>query len=160
MTLLMTARRSSTRGLALAVTVALVLAACAPWGMPDGGSGGMHNDMPMRDMHGDARGAGEDRAPAPVEDATGVRIIASEMAFAPAELDLVTGEAVNITVTNDGQLFHDFVLDAAGVDLNLDPGEQASAALTLDDPGTYEAICTVPGHAAAGMVLTITVRQA
>ena len=46
------------------------------------------------------------------------------------------------------------------VHLNLDPGDQASAALILDRPGSYQAICTVPGHAAAGMVLTIAVEEA
>jgi uncharacterized cupredoxin-like copper-binding protein len=113
--------------------------------------------MPMGDMHGNARSSGEDQAPAPAENAEEIDVQATEMAFTPAELDLAAGETVNVTVTNDGQLFHDFVLDAAGVHLNLDPGEQASAALTLQEPGTYQAICTVPGHADAGMALTVDV---
>jgi plastocyanin len=166
MTSSMTAAGTRTRRLALAVALAFLLAACAPWDTPGGGPGEMpHGDMPMRDMpmgdmHGSARGTDEDQAPAPVEDAAEVRVIATEMAFIPARLDLTAGEAVNVTVTNDGQLFHDFALEEAGVHLNLDPGEQATAALILDQPGSYEAICTVPGHAAAGMVLTITVEQA
>jgi uncharacterized cupredoxin-like copper-binding protein len=116
-----------------------------------------HGHMPMGEMHGNARSSGEDQAPAPAEDAGEIHVQATEMAFTPAEFDLAAGETVNITVANDGQLFHDFVLDEAGVHLNLDPGEQARAALTLAEPGTYEAICTVTGHAEAGMVLTIDV---
>lgn len=145
-----------TRRFALVAVLALLLGACAPWGTP-GGGGMPHSDMPMGDMHGNARSSGEDRAPAPVEDATEIHVQATEMAFTPAELDLVAGETVNVTVTNNGQLFHDFVLDDAGVQLNLEPGDHATAALTLDEPGTYEAICTVVGHADAGMVLTIQV---
>ena len=150
-----------TRRFALLAALALLLAACAPWSPPGGGTpdgGGMpHGDMPMSDMHGTARSAGEDQAPAPVDDAEEIHVQATEMAFTPAEVDLAAGEPVNVTVVNDGQLFHDFVLDEAGVHLNLDPGEQASAALTLDEPGTYQAICTVTGHADAGMLLTVNV---
>jgi plastocyanin len=149
-----------TRRFALLAVLALLLAACAPWDTPGGGSpggGGMHGDMPMGDMHGTARSAGEEQAPAPVEGASEIHVQATEMAFTPAELDLAAGEIVNVTVSNDGQLFHDFVLDEAGVHLNLDPGEQATAALTFAEPGTYEAICTVTGHAEAGMVLTVDV---
>jgi plastocyanin len=153
-------RTRRTRRFALVAVLGLLLAACAPWGSPGGGTPGgemPHGDMPMGDMHGNARSSGEDQAPAPVENADEIRVQATEMAFTPAELDLAAGEHVNVTVANDGQLFHDFVLDEAGVHLNLDPGEQASAALTLDEPGTYQAICTVTGHADAGMILTVDV---
>lgn len=147
--------RTRTRRLALAAVLGLLLAACAPWGVPGGGM--PHGNMPMGDMHGSTRSSGDDQAPAPVEGATEVHVQATEMAFTPAELVLAAGETVNVTVTNDGQLFHDFVLEGAGVHLNLGAGEQATAALTLNEPGTYEAICTVTGHAGAGMVLTIQV---
>ena len=153
-------RRSRLRLPAMTIAIALLLAACAPWGTPGGGTpgGGMpHGDMPMSDMHGNARSSGEDQAPTPAENADEIHVQATEMAFTPAALELAAGDTVNVTVANDGQLFHDFVLDEAGVHLNLDPGEQASAALTLDEPGTYQAICTVTGHADAGMVLTIDV---
>lgn len=147
---------SAGRRLALSVGLGLMLAACVPWGMPSGSEGMPHGNMPMGDMHG--REGAEEQAPPPVETAPAVEVRASEMAFTPAELTLTTGEPVNITVVNDGRLFHDFTLEAAGVRLNLDPGEQATAAVLLSAPGTFEAICTVPGHAAAGMVLTIEVR--
>jgi plastocyanin len=149
-------RRWRTRPPLLAAALALLLAACAPW-MPGEGHGGEMPHGDMGGMHGSARDGAEDQAPAPVDQADEVRISATEMAFTPARLDLTAGQAINITVSNDGQLFHDFVLGDAGVRLNLDPGQQATAALALHEPGTYEAICTVPGHATAGMVLTIEV---
>ena len=148
---------------ALSVVLAVLLAACAPAGAPGtapGGDqpGGMpHDQMPMGQMHDTTDDSHEEQAPAPVEGAAEVRISATEMAFAPAELDLAAGEPVNITVVNDGDVFHDFDVPAAGIHLDLDPGEQTTAAITLDEPGTYEATCTVPGHANAGMTLTIHV---
>ncbi len=79
------------------------------------------------------------------------------MAFTPAALSFEAGEPINVTVTNDGDVFHDFDLDVAEVHLGVDAGEQATAAVTIDEAGVYEAICTVPGHTAAGMVLTLDV---
>jgi uncharacterized cupredoxin-like copper-binding protein len=111
--------------------------------------GGMHASG-ARDDH-------EQRAPTPVDGAATLQVSAIEMAFTPAVVSLKAGQPVNVTVTNDGKVFHDFDLSVADVHLDLDPGEQATAAVTIDQPGVYEAICTVPGHAAAGMVLTVEV---
>ena len=38
-----------------------------------------------------------------------------------------------------------------------EPGETVTAGITVDTPGTYEFLCTVPGHADAGMRDTVTV---
>jgi plastocyanin len=147
---------------ALGAALTLLVAGCAPWGAPAGGdhmSGGDHmGDDAMGGMHGTGdRDEHEQRIPAPVEGAPTREISATEMAFTPATVTLETGEPVNIAVTNEGDVFHDFDLEVAEVHLGLDPGEQATAAVTIDQPGAYEAICTVPGHAAAGMVLTLEV---
>lgn len=157
-------RRPAWRFPALGVVLVLLLAGCAPWGGPAGGGGDrMSEGMPMGDdamggMHASGdRDDHEQRAPTPVDGARVVEISATEMAFTPAALSFEAGEPVNVTVTNDGDVFHDFDLDVADVHLDLDPGEQATAAVTIDEAGVYEAVCTVPGHAAAGMVLTLDV---
>ena len=157
-----TPRPAQLRLATLTVVLAGVLAACSPWHDPAGSPGqGTMDGMPMGDapmgtMHErDPDDPPQDQAPTPVEGAPQLEVRATEMAFSPDELTLEAGEPV--TVTNDGDIFHDFHLDIAEVHLNIDPGEQATAAITIDDPGTYEAICTVPGHANAGMVLTIDV---
>lgn len=147
--------------LGLAAALVLLVSACAPWGDFQRHTGGMpHGDMPMGHMHGQAGAAADDQAPAPVDDADEVVIRATEMAFRPEELTVQAGTPINVTVVNDGEVVHDFALDPASVHLALDPGEQATAALRLDEPGTYEARCTVPGHAEAGMVMTIRVQAA
>jgi plastocyanin len=146
---------------ALGAALVLVLAGCAPWGGPAGGdhmSEGMSmGDDAMGDMHAPDARDHEQRAPTPVDGARAIEVSATEMAFTPASLSLEAGEPVNVTVTNDGDVFHDFDLDVADVHLGVDPGERATAAVTIDQAGVYEAICTVPGHAAAGMVFTIDV---
>ena len=148
---------------ALGVALTLLLAGCAPWGAPAGGSDHMSDGTPMGDgAMGGMHAAGDldehdQRAPTPIDGAPTLEVSATEMAFTPAAVSLEAGEPVNITVTNDGDVFHDFDLEVADVHLDLDPGEQTTAAVTIDQPGAYEAICTVPGHAAAGMVLTLEV---
>lgn len=157
-------KRPAWRVPVLGTALVLLLAGCAPWGAPAGGTGDhMSEGMPMGDdaMGGtDASGNRDDheqRTPTPVDGARAIEVSAIEMAFIPAALSFEAGEPVNVTVTNDGDVFHDFDLHVADVHLGVDPDEQATAAVTIDQAGVYEAVCTVPGHAAAGMVLTIDV---
>ena len=157
-------RRARLRLPAMTIAVALVLAACAPWGAPGEGASPPSDQAPMHDgtmgaMHQQSGDEGHDEdAPPPVDGAPEAQISATEMAFAPDELTLQAGEPLNVTVANDGDVFHDFDLPAGDVHLDLDPGERATAAITIDEPGAYQATCTVPGHANAGMTLSIDVR--
>lgn len=84
-----------------------------------------------------------------------VDISMTEMAFDPSDITVPAGE-VTFNVTNDGTVHHDFVIEALDFSLTADPGESDSGSITLE-PGTYEFICTEPGHAAAGMTGTLTV---
>jgi plastocyanin len=124
---------------------------------PDEADGMAHgaDDMPHG---GDDAGHGPSTTVDPVPGAREVTVSAVELAFEPAALTVDAGEAVNLTVRNDGALFHDWTLDEAGLHLNVDPGEEVTTALALDTPGTYAAVCTVRGHAEAGMVMTVIVR--
>jgi plastocyanin len=158
-------RRPAWRLPAFGAALVLLLAGCAPGGGPAGGAGDHLSDgMPMGDdgmggMHASGdRDAHDQRAPTPVDGAPAIEVSATEMAFSPAALSLEAGEPTNVTVANEGAVFHDLDVDVADVHLGVDPGEQATAAVTIDQSGVYEAICTVPGHAAAGMVLTIDVK--
>ena len=70
--------------------------------------------------------------------------------------------SVTFKVTNSGALPHDFKVCASpkGGTANsctgkvtklLSPGQSVTLPYTFTKPGTYEYLCTVPGHAAAGM---------
>jgi nitrite reductase (NO-forming) len=78
----------------------------------------------------------------------------------PNMLDVEAGRPVVLVVTNSSTVMsHDLKLDGAtGTDL-LAPGESQEIDLGFVDDGA-EAWCTVPGHKAAGMVLTFVVDDA
>jgi len=72
------------------------------------------------------------------------------------------GLAVTFKVTNKGAFPHTFKVcsSSKGGDANacagkgtpsIGPGKSASLMIMFSKAGTYEYLCTVPGHAAAGM---------
>jgi manganese oxidase len=65
-----------------------------------------------------------------------------------------------LDVTNNGNIEHD--LSVVGTDLitpMLTPGDTYMLDLSSLPPGSYEVICTVPGHDSAGMRRTITISE-
>jgi plastocyanin len=101
-------------------------------------------------------------ATAPEEEAAGgggaaTEVGMTEYAFEPADLTAAQGDT--LTATNDGELPHNYTIEADGDEVtsgDVDPG--SSGELTVDvDPGDYDVICTIPGHAEQGMTGTITV---
>jgi nitrite reductase (NO-forming) len=92
--------------------------------------------------------------------------------FSPSSASVKAGQEVEVTFTNAGALQHSWTLIREGADVatateadvlnnastgKTDPGESGSVIFTAPQAGTYQFICTVPGHAAAGMVGTLTV---
>lgn len=67
-----------------------------------------------------------------------------------------THGTVTFTITNKGALSHDFKIGGKKTAL-VKPGKTAKLTVTLK-AGKYRYLCTVPGHAAAGMKGTFTVR--
>ena len=64
---------------------------------------------------------------------------------------------VVFTVKNMGAIQHDFKI-AGKKTKNLNPGQTASLTVTFSKPGKQAYMCTVTGHAAAGMKGTFTVK--
>lgn len=115
-----------------------------------GGMGSMHAWM-----HGSA-GAGQ-TAPAPLPDAKEVRILARDFAFSPSQVRLAAGATVNLVLVNQGDVLHDVTIPALGFRLEATAGATATGALTAPRPGSYELVCSVPGHREAGMSGTLVV---
>ncbi len=79
--------------------------------------------------------------------------------FDPSSVTVKAGQPVQLTLSNTGQMQHDWSLDqgaAQPVKIVANAGQSATGTFTIDRPGTYTFICSVPGHAAAGMKGTIT----
>ena len=58
---------------------------------------------------------------------------------------------------NVGHIAHDFKIAGKKTPL-LQPGQSATLTVKLTKPGRYPYLCTVPGHAAAGMKGIFTVK--
>ncbi len=87
-----------------------------------------------------------------------VEVHAKDLRFEPAEVRVEAGSFVVIEFTNADPIFHDWsVQGLANVDAAARPGQTQHIRVLLDTPGTYEVICTVPGHAQAGMRGTLVV---
>ncbi len=107
-------------------------------------------------MHGTGSGE-EGAAPSPVAGAPRLLVVATEFAFEPSEIRLRAGETFNLTLDNRGALFHDLTISELDLKLTADAGARASGSLAIAEPGRYEFVCAVPGHAQAGMTGSLVV---
>ena len=91
-------------------------------------------------------------------------IVLEDLRFSPNQLNATVGEPITVRLTNRGLERHDLNFPSlhmprlAGVESILEPGESRSITLRFDEPGTHTFICTLPGHAAAGMTGAVFVR--
>jgi len=81
--------------------------------------------------------------------ATTITVKATEFKFALSKTSAPKG-TVNFKVTNKGKVDHDFKINGKKTKL-LSPGKSATLIVTLKKGKKYSYVCTVPGHAAAGM---------
>lgn len=92
------------------------------------------------------------------------QIVLEDMRFTPNRINAKVGVALTVRLTNRGTVRHDLNFQSlhmpglAGVESILEPGESRTITLTFDTPGTHTFICTLPGHAAAGMTGAAFVR--
>ena len=92
--------------------------------------------------------------------ATPLAVTARDVRFTPADLRVVASQTAVLTFRNDDPVFHDWEVEGlANVDAGARPGQTRKIRFTIDQPGTYRILCTVPGHAEAGMVGTLVVEQ-
>lgn len=87
---------------------------------------------------------------------TTVKVVMTDYDFTLSKQRLVHGKVI-FRVVNAGEVVHDFKI--AGKKTPYYKNQQ-SGALTVSfrKPGKYSFVCTVPGHIAAGMKGTLTVR--
>ena len=92
--------------------------------------------------------------------ATQLTVAARDVRFTPADVRVTAGQTAALTFRNDDPVFHDWeVQGLANVDAGARPGQTRKIRFTIDDAGTYRILCTVPGHAEAGMVGTLVVES-
>jgi plastocyanin len=141
----MVGKRSSISPRALGTGMAIGLIALLGAGLVSAQAG-------MRELHhgeeGEEAAAGEGEAAGqePVEEipADALVWVAVDVDFAEEVTETTAGEHV-IAIDNQGNLPHNVVIDGVGR-VDADGGGQAAATVTLE-PGEYEYICDIPGHA-------------
>jgi plastocyanin len=135
------------RGVAgMCVVFVLLLSGCG---------GGAPTDHATGDAtHGDGQHAGHSPV---VEGARVIEVTASSFSFDPAEIVAKVGEDVTIAMTAT-DTFHDLVVEGSTFHVSAQPGEPAEGGLRIATPGTYTAYCSIAGHRAAGMEMTVTVQ--
>jgi plastocyanin len=94
-------------------------------------------------------------SPSPASNAASISLL--DIRFDPNALTIPADTDVAVTLTNDGVAPHNFSIDELGIDIDVDPGDQAVALINAP-AGEYKFYCNVPGHEAAGMVGTLTVQ--
>src|SRR4051794_31064782 len=125
-------------------------------------------EEPVGEAGAAAGGAGQKGATAeggekaPVNGPGGTLQLAAsptDIAFDKKELSSAPGE-VTIDFTNPAPLEHDVAIEKDGKEIaGSELIAEGKTSVTADlAPGTYTFLCTVPGHAEAGMTGTLTVK--
>lgn len=112
---------------------------------------------------------------------TKVTVTMTEFGFEPKTISVTAGSPVELTLVNEGAVEHDFVVEVIAVtdvsssntgehhmsteehseyDLHTSTaaGETSTLAFTPTEAGTYQIICSVPGHKDAGMTGELIVK--
>jgi plastocyanin len=88
-------------------------------------------------------------------------LTATEFAFSPAQVTVAPGER-EFRIVNRGDAQHALEIHAPGGEVHTDrvgPGESATVAANLSEPGTYEFYCPVGDHRQRGMEGSVKVRE-
>lgn len=94
--------------------------------------------------------------PAPAPQTTNVTVSMFEMGFKLSTTVVPRGTVI-FKVVNDGKVPHDFRIERQGTEY-LDSGQSETLTVGLAKPGQFTFLCTVSGHAGAGMIGTLTVK--
>lgn len=99
-------------------------------------------------------------AAAPLE----VKMLATDLKFGTPKIEAKVGQTVKVALENKGAIEHDIAFPtikadkpAASLKAVAKPGQTATLEFTPTAKGSYEYICTIPGHKEAGMKGVINV---
>jgi outer membrane protein assembly factor BamB len=88
---------------------------------------------------------------------TSVQVKGGEFFFRLSTKSAIKPSTMTFVFTNVGHVLHDFKINGKQTPL-IQPGKTAKLIVTFKNRGTYPYLCTVPGHAEAGMKGVFTVR--
>jgi plastocyanin len=87
-----------------------------------------------------------------------VEVVARDLRFEPAEVTITAGQWVELRFVNEDPVVHDWMVeDIPNLDAPARPGQTSKLRFRIDEPGEYMVMCSLPGHAEAGMTGMLTV---
>jgi uncharacterized cupredoxin-like copper-binding protein len=89
--------------------------------------------------------------------ATTIQVSGKEFSFKLSSKSIARPGTVRFNFKNAGHVKHDFSINHKHTPM-ISPGKTASITVSFRKKGKYSYLCTVPGHAAAGMRGVFTVR--
>lgn len=97
----------------------------------------------------------------------------TDFTFTPDKFVVPAGQEITINATNSGAVVHEFVIMKLGTtvgedfgdedeeniywEVEVEPGQSATATFIAPEPGEYQIVCGTEGHFVAGMVGSMTV---
>lgn len=166
---------SALRYVALALSAALLLAACGGGEDHSAHEGGAAS-TPAGDGHAHSHDGFLFGEPGEASQATEtIEVTAKDFEFIPKELEVDQGDVIEFKVTNQGSQEHEFVLGDAALmeelgstahehgaeDANavpmMEPGDEGTLVWSFTEPGRFRFECHIDAHHKLGMTGTITV---
>jgi plastocyanin len=81
------------------------------------------------------------------------------MHFVPDHMELSSGLKTALYLVNKDDIPHSFDVDELGIHISVPPNSSTIALIQPTEIGEFYLYCDVPGHEAAGMIGTVTVRD-
>jgi nitrite reductase (NO-forming) len=129
--------RLSTKKILLAVLLALALATALLVGLRSPGKEGSTN---------------QNTAPQQRK----LSLVLGDMFVEPRTISITQGDSLKLVVRNKGKVNHDLIFSNGQAIRQLKPGEEDTLDFGVPD-GSLTAVCSLPGHAEAGMKFSIYV---
>jgi manganese oxidase len=86
-----------------------------------------------------------------------ITVTLTEFGISPAQLNIPV-EGAKITIVNNGNMAHNFGIPELGlVSEDIAPSQSSTHEVRPKKPGTFDMLCTIPGHADSGMKGSVTV---
>lgn len=109
-------------------------------------------------------------SPAAASEGTDIDATVGDFFVESARTSFTVGETYTFTVTNEGEMPHEFVVELAGaarapIDVDgslaeipvIEPGDSATLTVTFSEPGNYQLACHFGQHFQNGMALNVVV---
>jgi plastocyanin len=84
----------------------------------------------------------------PMPNERALRVVATEMQFAPNSLTAEVGDLVFITLVNEGQVAHNLLIDLPSGTRQVAANDGVDAVLSFParEAGSFRFYCSIPGH--------------